>query len=121
MRVQEICLGCGLALWACLLLALPPVDLGWPGLGQLLAILPRADDPAMIYAIAAWLTGGMQIIGAICDRRALRRAAAIAAFTAWAFIACGLIGHTALVPAIAAYAALALLNIRAALGRMDNA
>ncbi|RUT25177.1 hypothetical protein C0V97_12710 [Asaia sp. W19] len=121
MRVQETCLGAALALWACLLLALPPADLTWPGLGALLAILPRADDPALVYALLAWLTGGAQIVGAVCNYRPLRRAAAIAAFTAWAFIACGLIAPAALVPAIAAYGALALLNVRAALGRMGNA
>ncbi|GBQ89304.1 hypothetical protein AA0535_1760 [Asaia krungthepensis NRIC 0535] len=119
--MQELCLGIGLALWACLLLALPVADQSWPGLGQLLSILPRVDDPALVYAALAWLTGGAQIVGALFGRSAVRRAAAIAAFTAWAFIACGLIGHTALVPAIAAYAALALLNIRAALGKTDDA
>lgn len=121
MRVQEFCLGAALALWACLLMALPQADLTWPGLGQLLSIVPRADDPPLLYALLAWCTGGMQIVGALYDVRPLRRASAIAAFTAWAFIACGLIAPTTLVPAIAAYGALALLNVRAALGRTGNA
>ncbi|GBR18561.1 hypothetical protein AA105894_2101 [Asaia spathodeae NBRC 105894] len=121
MRMQEFCLGAALALWACLLLALPRTDVTWPSIGQLLAILPRADHPTLVYALLAWLTGGAQIVGALCNHPALRRASAIAAFTAWAFIAFGLIAPSALVPAIAAYGALSLLNTRAALGRMGNA
>lgn len=121
MRMQEFCLGSALTLWACLLLALPQTDVTWPGIGQLLAILPRADDPSLVYALLAWLTGGAQIVGSLCNQPALRRASAIAAFTVWAFIAFGLIAPSVLVLAIAAYGALALLNIRAALGRVGNA
>lgn len=117
MKVREFILGSGLVLWAILLLSPPHRELSWPDLTQLIAILPRASDPALIYAVFSCLAGGAQILGAWRNLNGLRRGAAIAAFTAWAFIACSLIGHAAPVPKFGAYVALALLNIPAALGK----
>ncbi|GAB6854154.1 hypothetical protein [Asaia astilbis] len=121
MKVQELLLGIGIFLWGCLLLALPQSYLKWPDLADLITILPHLDDPALIYAVLAWMTGGAQIVGALTGHSGLQRGSAIAAFTVWAFFACSLISQSSPMPATAAYATLSLLNIRAALGRNDHA
>lgn len=116
MRMQESCLGIGLISWACLLIALPQADLAWPELTHLIAILPSADNPVLVYALCAFCTGVVQILGAMGHYPALRRASAIAAFTIWTFVAGGMVTHLMLAPSMAAYVTLAILNMKTASG-----
>lgn len=116
MRINEMILGAALLAWAVFLWSSPPWAMDQPGYRNLAALVGWLITPTVAYGIAGMAVGLAQVASAWFRFDVGRRACAILGFMCWSYIAGGFVDHAAIIPSIAAYGGMAMLNVRTALG-----